>query len=142
MANIVDYIQDQIEGILKDGGIPSIKENSLDVVYEVKSALAKQGLACIIAVPTIACQGNNGRNKLAWQADVEIQIFENPVINRAALKKAGKTSGTAMDIALAAADLIAAPGSSVVPRYVVDDITETVQDQHVLVVLKARTVAL
>lgn len=110
MANIVDYIQDQIKNLLDAGGIPSIKENSLDVAYEIKNALAKQGLACIIAVPTITCQGNNGKNRLAWQADVEIQIFENPIINRAALKKAGKTSGTALDLAITAADLLAAPG--------------------------------
>ena len=138
MENIVTYIESQIVNTLQDGGIPAVAENSLDIAYEVQNALSKQGLATIVAVTSLEHQGNNGE-KLKYDANVEIQILENPIINRARLKKQGLTSGTAMDLALQAADALAQPYSYNVPRFSVDTISQTIQDNLVLVTVSLRT---
>lgn len=138
MSNIVTDIEEHIANTLQDGGIPAVAENSLDIAYEVQNALAKQGLATVVAVTSLEHQGNNNE-KLKYDANVEIQILENPLINRARLKKQGLTSGTAMDLALQAADALAQPYSYNVPRFSVDTISQTTQDSLVLVTVSLRT---
>lgn len=138
MGNIITDIEEYIVNVLQDGGIPAIAENSLDIAYEVQNALTKQGLAAVVAVISLEHQGNNSE-KLKYDANIEIQILENPIINRARLKKQGLTSGTAMDLALQAADALAQPYSFNVPRFSVDTISQTTQDAHVLVTLSIKT---
>lgn len=138
MENIVTTIENDIVNTLLDGGIPAIAENRLDIAYEVQNALAKQGLATVVAVVSLEHQGNNSE-KLKYDANIEIQILENPIINRARLKKQGLTSGTAMDLALQAADALAQPRSYNVPRYSVDTISQTTQDGLVLVTVSLRS---
>lgn len=123
---------------LQDGGIPAIAENSLEVEFEVKSALAKQGIACIVAVPELEHQGNNG-NDLSWDATISVEFIENPSINRARLKKQGLMSGTAMDLALEAANTLCQPYSYNFPKFGQMTISESTQDQHVLVELRLKS---
>ena len=136
--NIVSAIESDIVSTLQDNGIPAVAENSLDIAYEMQNALAKQGLAIVAAVVSLEHQGSS-RDSLQYDASIELQILENPIINRARLKKQGLASGTAVDIALQAADALAKPGSSSIPRYSIDTISQTTQDGLLLVTVSIRT---
>lgn len=138
MGNIVSDMQQRVVDLLQGVGIPAIEENSFDVEFEVKSALAKQGIACIVAVPELEHQGNNG-NDLSWDATISVEFIENPSINRARLKKQGLESGTAMDLALDAANELCRPTSYSFPKFGQMTISESTQDQYVLVELKLKT---
>lgn len=137
MASIVADIEQKIVDTLQDGGIPAVAENSLDVAYEIQNALDRQGLACVVAVTDLEHQGSDGEN-LTYDANIEIQLLENPIVNRARLKKLGRDSGTAMDFALQAADALARPFSYSRPKFSVDSISQTTQDGLVLVTVSLR----
>lgn len=62
-------------------------ENSLDIEYEAKTALAKQGLACIVMTPAAKYQGHNAIQQTFSCEELTLQIVENPPVNRARLKK-------------------------------------------------------
>lgn len=83
-------------------------------------------------------QGNNG-NDLSWDATISVEFIENPSINRARLKKQGLMSGTAMDLALEAANTLCQPYSYNFPKFGQMTISESTQDQHVLVELRLKS---
>lgn len=84
-------------------------EQSLEIEYEVRKNLRSQGLAAIVMTPTLTNLGHDGVCT-AWQCDdLTLRIVENPPVNRDRLKKAGLSSGTALDIAEIAAERLAGP---------------------------------
>lgn len=86
-------------------------ENSLDIDYQIKNAISKQGLACIVMTPSLNYQGHDGLTQAYTLEDFTLQIVENTTINRARLKKNNLSAGTALDVALKAADALAGPQS-------------------------------
>lgn len=84
-------------------------EQSLEIEYEVRKNLRNQGLAAVVMTPTLTNIGHDGVCT-AWQCDdLTLRIVENPPVNRDRLKKAGLSSGTALDIAEIAAERLAGP---------------------------------
>ena len=108
-------------------------EQSLDVDYNVKKSLASQGLAAVVMTPTLALLGHDGVT-MAWQCDdLTLQIVENPIVNRARLKSAGLSSGTALDVAEVAAECLAGPQGGHFGEYSAKQV-QTAEQNNLLVV--------
>ena len=95
----------------KDWGIVFYPENALDIDFQIKNAMSKQGLACVVMTPTLNYQGHDALTQTFTLDDLTIQVVENTIINRARLKKEGKAFGTALDVASKASDILAGPQS-------------------------------
>lgn len=63
----------------------------------MKAALGKQGMVGLVNVPKSQYGGHNGITT-SWEMQVEIDVFENPTIRRAQMKKDGIEHGTASDM--------------------------------------------
>ena len=95
----------------KDWGIVFYPENALDIDFQIKNSMSKQGLACVVMTPTLNYQGHDALTQTFTLDDLTIQVVENTIINRARLKKEGKEFGTALDVASKASDILAGPQS-------------------------------
>lgn len=108
-------------------------EQSLDIDYNVRKSLASQGLAAIVMTPTLALLGHDGATT-SWQCDdLTLQIVENPIVNRARLKSAGLSSGTALDVAEVAAECLAGPQGGHFGEYSAKQV-QTAEQNNLLVV--------
>ena len=95
----------------KDWGIVFYPENALDIDFQIKNEMSKQGLACVVMTPTLNYQGHDALTQTFTLDDLTIQVVENTIINRSRLKKEGKEFGTALDVASKASDILAGPQS-------------------------------
>ena len=95
----------------KNWGIVFYPENALDIDFQIKNEMSKQGLACVVMTPTLNYQGHDALTQTFTLDDLTIQVVENTIINRARLKKEGKEFGTALDVASKASDILAGPQS-------------------------------
>lgn len=95
----------------KNWGIVFYPENALDIDFQIKNSMSKQGLACVVMTPTLNYQGHDALTQTFTLDDLTIQVVENTIINRARLKKEGKEFGTALDVASKASDILAGPQS-------------------------------
>ena len=95
----------------QDWGIVFYPENALDIDFQIKNSMSKQGLACVVMTPTLNYQGHDALTQTFTLDDLTIQVVENTNINRARLKKEGKEFGTALDVASKASDILAGPQS-------------------------------
>ena len=108
-------------------------EQSLDIDYNVRKSLASQGLAAIVMTPTLTLLGHDGATT-SWQCDdLTLQIVENPIVNRARLKNAGLSSGTALDVAEVAAECLAGPHGGHFGEYSAKQV-QTAEQNNLLVV--------
>jgi len=87
MANILEevqrYVADKLNADEQLSGCTFLVENMKDIDYEIKKALGKQGLVGLVMTPKAVYQGKYEDLFLAWQLDeLEIDIVENPIINR------------------------------------------------------------
>lgn len=84
--NILFDAQNVVVGILSaDAQLSScqfLAENSKDIDYSIKNAIGKQGIVGIVMTPKAQFIGNYEAREIAWQCDCEIEIVENPVVNR------------------------------------------------------------
>ena len=122
MANdLIDYknlfgdIQQKVVDILKDDewfserGITILSENLLDIDFQIKNALCKQG--CVIVVTTMQATyaGHDGMVE-EWQVDnLEVDCVENPIVHRGNLKKLGFEDGTTTDVLYRIAERLGGP---------------------------------
>lgn len=95
----------------QDWGIVFYPENALDIDFQIKNSMSKQGLACVVMTPTLNYQGHDALTQTFTLDDLTIQVVENTIINRSRLKKEGKEFGTALDVASKASDILAGPQS-------------------------------
>lgn len=113
--NLFGDLQEYVVGILNQDelidamGAKFVSENALDIEYEVKDALAKTGMACVVMTPTATYQGHNGIQQTFTCDELTLQIVENPVVRRPWLKKNSLAYGTGLDVAKAASDRLAGP---------------------------------
>lgn len=63
-------------------GIAIVEENLKDIDYQIKNALGKQGIVGVVMTPKAQFIGNYEAREIAWQCDCEIEIVENPMVNR------------------------------------------------------------
>ena len=97
-AQLQEYVCDALSKSdwLSSLGINFYPENSKDIEYQIKNALTKQGLACIVMTPELVYQGHDGAD-ICWDAkNLTLQIVEFPPVNRASNKL---SVVTALDVA-------------------------------------------
>lgn len=91
---------------LNEFGVQFIAENSLDIEYQIKNALQRQGLACVVMTPDMEYQGHNGAD-VAWTVKgLTLQIVEYVPVNRASNKA---KIATGMDVANYCVDYLGGP---------------------------------
>jgi len=85
---------------------PFLPEDMLDIEYQVREALLKQGIACMVMTPRLDYQGRDGQST-AWDMNsLELLAVENPQVNRAR-----EDAMTALDVAYRAVEWLAGPDS-------------------------------
>lgn len=138
-TNIVFALQNRIAVYLNselgEYGIEFFAENNRDIEYQIKNALARQGIACIVTTPELNYQGHNNQF-YSYDATVELQIAENPTVNRARMKKDGLGWGTGLDVATTATDLLGGPNTELFLKMIPTTIKQT--NEGALVVTRAR----
>ena len=80
-----------------------IPENERTVEYEIKKNLGKQGIVGLVQLPKARFAGRAGDVGNAWTAEVEIDVVENPTVNRGRPLSA---YCTAMDAAYYASEVL------------------------------------
>lgn len=110
-------------------------ENTKDIDFQVKEALAKQGIACIVATPELEYQGHDMKFA-TYDATVELQVAENPMLNRARMRKGDLQWGTCLDVAVAGCEVLAGPNSPSFMKYVPTTITQ--ENEGALVIARAQ----
>lgn len=91
-------------------GIEFLPEHRLDIEYEIKNNLGKQGTVGIVNTLKGTYGGHNGQTN-AWEIEAEIDVLENPPVRRAQMKKMGLSAGTTADILDWIQESLCAPSS-------------------------------
>lgn len=108
--NFIFDAQQEVVALLSSdcslSSIPVLAENILDIDFQIKNALAKQGLVAVVMTPTATYIGDlasDGR-QLAYELDdFTVLVSEYLPINRAANKLSGIT---ALDAAVKIANIL------------------------------------
>ena len=102
---------------IKDRGISVLSEDLLDIDYQIKSALSKQGLVVIVNTLQATYIGHDGLVN-AWQIDnLEVDVVENPSVWRPYLKKHNFEDGTTTDLLHMIAEILGGPQSGIFGRF-------------------------
>lgn len=115
--NLFSEIQNKVMQILKDDellqdwGVTVLAENIKDIDFEIKNAMSRQGIVAVVTTMQGTYQGHDSLVE-AWQIDnLEIDIVENPSINRPRLKKLGLEGGVATDVGYRILEVLGGPQS-------------------------------
>ena len=102
---------------IKDRSIQVLSEDLLDVDYQIKNALGKQGLVVIVNTLQATYIGHDGLVN-AWQIDnLEVDVVENPSVWRPYLKKRGFEDGTTTDLLHMMAEILGGPQSGIFGKF-------------------------
>ena len=102
---------------IKDRGISVLSEDLLDIDYQIKNALGKQGLVVIVNTLQATYIGHDGLVN-AWQIDnLEVDVVENPSVWRPYLKKHSFGDGTTTDLLHMMAEILGGPQSGIFGRF-------------------------
>lgn len=94
--------------VLSSSGIEFIAENRLDIDYQIKESLKKQGMAAVVMTPNATYLGHNGTSEAYQLDDLTIQFVEYTPINRAK-NKANVITG--LDLANYTSELLGGPNA-------------------------------
>ena len=94
--------------VLLSAGIEFIAEDRLDIDYQIKESLKKQGLAAVVMTPSLQYLGHNGNAEAYQLDDLTIQFVEYTPINRAK-NRAVFCSG--LDLANYTSELLGGPNA-------------------------------
>ena len=105
-ANVISLLQGTVCDILNADTqlskvVSFLPENIKDIDSQVKTALGKQGMVATVMTPDVSYQGRREDHAYYDFTDAEIDIVENPVVNRASNRKA-EDFASAQDTALRA----------------------------------------
>lgn len=95
---VLDLLRSPACARLAEAGFECLAENKGDIAAAVEAAVARSGACAMVATPSFKSESEASRS-VVGTADVIVQVFETPAVNRA---RAGAIS------ALDAAELIAA----------------------------------
>lgn len=102
---------------IKDRGIQVLSEDILDIDYQIKNALGKQGLVIVVNTLQATYIGHDGLVN-AWQIDnLEVDVVENPSVWRPYLKKHGFEDGTTTDLLHMMAEILGGPQSGIFGKF-------------------------
>ena len=94
--------------VVKEAKIEFIAENRLDIDYQIKESLKKQGLAAVVMTPNATYLGHNGTSEAYQLDDLTVQFAEYTPINRAT-NKASVVTG--LDLANYTSELLGGPNA-------------------------------
>ena len=124
---------------IKDRGISVLSEDLLDIDYQIRNALGKQGLVIVANTLQATYIGHDGLVN-AWQIDnLEIDVVENPSVWRPYLKKHGFEDGTTTDLLHMMAEILGGPQSGIFGRFNPKSIEVGEDSQLVVGKLKLQT---
>lgn len=78
--------------VLSACGVLSLPLDSLNIEYEIKNAVSKQGIVGVVGIDELQYIGHNGTDSF-YDATINLQVTEQPTINRARASE-GKTTKT------------------------------------------------
>ena len=124
---------------IRDRGISVLSEDILDIDYQIKNALGKQGLVIVVNTLQATYIGHDGLVN-AWQIDnLEIDVVENPSVWRPYLKKHGFEDGTTTDLLHMMAEILGGPQSGIFGKFNPKSIEVGEDSQLVVGKLKLQT---
>lgn len=95
--SIARQVCDDTAGVLKKSSffkeLTVISQDSKSILFEMKSALGKQGLIIVVSAKDIAWQGYieyEGQYAGAYDVNLEITAIENPTVSRSKLRITGQ----------------------------------------------------
>ncbi len=105
-ANVISLLQSTVCDILNADTqlskvVSFIPENIKDIDSQVKTALGKQGMVATVMTPNVTYQGRKADEAYFDFNDAEIDVVENPVVNRASNRRQ-EDFASAQDTALRA----------------------------------------
>lgn len=113
-ANVISLVQERVCSILNSD--PALKdvctfyaENTKSVDFMVKDALSRQGLAAVVMTPTLSYRGRDAKSMYFDLVDAELDITENPAVNRCSSKTSDKYASS-QDVACRALQVLTGPG--------------------------------
>ena len=124
---------------IRDRGISVLSEDILDIDYQIRNALGKQGLVIVVNTLQATYIGHDGLVN-AWQIDnLEIDVVENPSVWRPYLKKHDFEDGTTTDLLHMMAEILGGPQSGIFGKFNPKSIEVGEDSQLVVGKLKLQT---
>lgn len=85
--NVIDFCTEYVANILSASpilsAVPILVENRRDIEFEIKNALGRQGIVCVVMCEKATFVGKYEDNSLAWQLDdLIVEFVENIPVNR------------------------------------------------------------
>lgn len=99
LPQVQDFVAERLnqDPQLSSKCVTFLPEHKLEIDYEIKAALGKQGIVGMVNVPKAQYGGHDGTST-AWEMQIEIDVVENPTIRRPQMKKMGIQRGTVSDV--------------------------------------------
>ena len=115
-SNVISLAQKAVCDILNADSLLSsacefFPENMRDIEFQMRDALMKQGIAGVVMTPSLSYRGRDVSSMWFDMADAEIDITENPAVNRASTKPLSSYA-SAQDVACRAIQALASPAFS------------------------------
>lgn len=115
--NLFGKIQEHVveilssDELLKEWGVPVLSENIKDIDFQIRNAMSRQGVMCLVTTMKGTYGGHNSMVE-SWLIDnLEILVVENPTINRPRMKKNNLEYGTGTDISYRIFEALGGPQS-------------------------------
>ena len=107
--HVVEILSD--DELLKKWGVPVLSENIKDIDFQIRNAMSRQGVMCLVTTMKGTYGGHNSMVE-SWLIDnLEILVVENPTINRPRMKKEKLEYGTGTDISYRIFEALGGPQS-------------------------------
>lgn len=107
--HVVEILSD--DELLKKWGVPILSENIKDIDFQIRNAMSRQGVMCLVTTMKGTYGGHNSMVE-SWLIDnLEILVVENPTINRPRMKKEKLEYGTGTDISYRIFEALGGPQS-------------------------------
>ena len=107
--HVVEILSD--DELLKKWGVPILSENIKDIDFQIRNAMSRQGVMCLVTTMKGTYGGHNSMVE-SWMIDnLEILVVENPTINRPRMKKEKLEYGTGTDISYRIFEALGGPQS-------------------------------
>lgn len=107
--HVVEILSD--DELLKEWGVPILSENIKDIDFQIRNAMSRQGVMCLVTTMKGTYGGHNSMVE-SWLIDnLEILVVENPTINRPRMKKEKLEYGTGTDISYRIFEALGGPQS-------------------------------
>lgn len=115
--NLFGKIQEHVveilssDELLKEWGVPILSENIKDIDFQIRNAMSRQGVMCLVTTMKGTYGGHNSMVE-SWLIDnLEILVVENTTINRPRMKKNNLEYGTGTDISYRIFETLGGPQS-------------------------------